>query len=214
MRFIEVLVEGSSDVPAAREVLKRRLGLEEDKHFRIHPHRGKGRLPTNLLKKPDAGHDFLLTQLPLKLRNYGRMASGTFFPAVVVLVDADRDDCKRLKASLTNMLERLDHKPPQVLFRIAVEETESWFLAQPNAVQRAYSRAKLSEIKRIAPDQVCGAWERLAEALGYDPQDCGGQDKQEWATAIAPHLDLDEPLSPSLRAFIEGVARMISAPPT
>lgn len=211
MRFIEVLVEGSSDVPATREILKRQLGLEEDREFRIHPHRGKGKLPVNPLKRPEPGHDFLLTQLPLKLRNYGRMASSTFSPAVVVLVDADRQDCKTLKNSLLDMLRELDYKPRHVLFRIAVEETESWFLAQPEAVRAAYSRANLSALRGIAPDAVCGAWQRLAEALGLNPKDCDGQDKHEWATAIAPHLDLEDPPSPSLRAFIDGMARLLKS---
>ena len=50
---LEVLVEGASDVPAIKEVLQRKLGLVENAQFRIHPHRGKGKLPANPLKKPD-----------------------------------------------------------------------------------------------------------------------------------------------------------------
>ena len=52
--YIEVLLEGAADVPMVRHVLTSRLGLEERRHFRIHPHHGKGRLPTNPLSMPDA----------------------------------------------------------------------------------------------------------------------------------------------------------------
>ena len=37
MIFLEVLTEGSSDVPAVKEILTRRFNLKENEHFRIHP---------------------------------------------------------------------------------------------------------------------------------------------------------------------------------
>lgn len=86
--------------------------------------------------------------------------------AVVVLVDADDDECRVLKQKLLNMYGALPTKPARCPFRIAVEETESWFLAQPDAVRAAYSTADRSVLQGIEPDAVCGAWERLAECLG------------------------------------------------
>jgi hypothetical protein len=59
------------------------------------------------------------------------------------------------------------------------------------------------------PDSVIGAWECLAATLGKDPKDCAGADKSEWATQISPFLDLDDPKSPSLRAFILGINNII-----
>lgn len=211
MRFIEVLCEGSSDVPAIKEVLTRRFKLTEGEHFRIHPHRGKGKLPApdDRLKAPAPGNDALLAQLPIKLKNMGRQTQGGFEVAVVVVVDADDDDCRQLKLALVDLYNALPTKPRTILFRIAVEETESWFIADARAVRRAYNSASVSELAGHDPDAVCGAWERLAECLGYEPADCRGGEKVEWATAISPHLDLAAPKSPSLRSLIVGLERVL-----
>ncbi len=202
--LLEVLVEGGADMPAVREILVRRFGLVEDVDFRIHPHKGRGKLPANPRARPDPRQRGLLDQLPAKLRGYAHVPDC----AVVVLVDADDDDCRALKQSLLAMLAEITPRPACVLFRIAVEETESWLIAEPEAVRRAYPGANLRKLRKIAPDSVCGAWERLAEALGLEPVDCDGRDKHEWAENIMPMVDLDAPRSPSLRAFIAGVERL------
>lgn len=200
--FMEILVEGGADVPAVREILERRFNLIKDIHFRIHPHRGKGKLPENILSKPDPRNRGLLDQLPAKLRGFGKLPSPC---CVVVLVDADNDNCIGLKSDLIDVYRRIDRKPPCVLFRIAVEETESWFIADANAIKNAYPKADLNKITKSPPDSVIGAWENLAKALGRKPEDCIGADKIEWATRITPHLDLTDPKSPSLKAFLLGI---------
>lgn len=207
MIYLEVLCEGSSDVPVLREVLTRGLGLKEEEQFRIHPHQGKGKLPANPLKKPDVWQNALLNQLPIKLRNYGKQAAGGYETAVLVVVDADDDDCVALKTSLVEMLGKLDVRPARVLFRIAVEETESWFIADSAAVKKAYTHAKVADLEKFDADVICGAWERLAEALGLNPK--LDQDKVGWATAISPHLNLDSPKSPSLDCLIHGVPKLL-----
>jgi hypothetical protein len=214
VKFVEVLCEGEADVPVLREVLTRRFGLAEDDEFRIHPHQGKGKLPPldRLLAEPNSAQNQLLTQLPIKLSNYGKQATSQFQIVVVVLVDADDDDCRALKRSLLAVYDSLKYRPTHCLFRIAVEETESWFLADAQAVKRAYSSVDLDVLDRHGPDTVCGAWECLSEALGYE-RAVGQGLKTRWAEEIAPHLNLAAPLSPSLRAFIEGVHRVIGGPP-
>jgi hypothetical protein len=112
--FLEVLVEGSSDVPVVRHVLERRFGLKENEGFRIHPHRGKGRIPDNPLAPPDPTRRGLLDQLPAKLQGYSALGDGY---GVVVLVDADDEDCKMLKAKLLALYGILPKKPKHVLFR-------------------------------------------------------------------------------------------------
>jgi len=203
--FLEVLVEGGADVPVVQEVLQRKFHLVESESFRIHPHKGKGSLPQNPLARPDPRHRGLLDQLPAKLRGYAHLPAGY---CVIVLVDADNMDCVQLKRALVSLYNGLDRKPGCVLFRIAVEETESWFLADGSAIKAGYPRARLQKLPATPPDSVIGAWERLAEVIGLRPSDCDGADKHEWAIAISPHLDFDDPKSPSLRAFINGVARI------
>ncbi len=204
--FFEVLVEGGADVPTLKMVLERRFAMVENRDFRIHPHRGKGRLPANPLSRPALERQGLLDQLPAKLRGYGRsLGPGC---CVLVVVDADDDDCRELKKSLLAMLDALPARPPCVLFRIAVEETESWFIADVEAVKAAYPGANTREISRIEPDSVTGAWEALGQAIG----ERGVPDKRGWAERIAPHLSLDPPFSPSLGALIDGVQRVLDTP--
>ena len=199
-------MEGGADRPVVKEILQRRFGLEDGLGFRIHPHKGKGRLPNNPLARPDIKHRGLLDQLPAKLRGMSWMGEDC---CLVVLVDADAQDCVELKRQLVELYQTLDRKPGRVLFRIAVEETESWFIADPKAVKKAYPTADIGPLKKIKPDAVVGAWERLAESLKKKPALCRGLDKHQWAQRIGPHLDLDKPLSPSLRAFIGGIERCL-----
>jgi hypothetical protein len=207
--FIEVLCEGGADVPAVCDILCRRFDLRRDEHFRVHPHHGKGKLPPNPMARPEPRRRGLLDQLPAKLRGYGRAESADYAILVVVLVDADDDDCRELKSSLLKMYASLPHKPQRVLFRVAVEETESWLIADAAAVRAAFPHANLAALRRIQPDAVCGAWEALAGALGMNAGQCTGQDKMHWAEAITPHLDLKRPRSPSLRAFVTGLEALL-----
>jgi hypothetical protein len=208
MTYFEVLVEGGSDVPVVREVLMRKFGLQEGVDFRIHPHKGRGRLPDNPLAQPDRHQQTLLHQLPAKLRGFSYLGDDV---CVLVLVDADDTPCTELLAQLNAMLVSLPHKPARVMFRLAIEETESWFIADENALRQAYPKAKLKlqKLREIPPDAVVGAWERLAEAIGMRVSDITGRDKFIWATAIAPYMDLENPNSPSFRKLLEGVAREV-----
>jgi hypothetical protein len=204
--FMEVLVEGGADVPTVREILERRFNLKEDINFRIHPHRGKGKLPENILSKPNPRNRGLLDQLPAKLRGFGKLPGSC---CVVVLVDADDDNCIDLKSNLIDLYQNIESKPSCVLFRIAVEETESWFIADSVAVKSAYPEADLNKILKSPPDSIIGAWENLAKTLGRNPEDCIGADKFEWARRISPYLDLEDPKSPSLNAFLLGINNIV-----
>lgn len=206
--FLEILLEGAADVPAVKIILERRFALIEGRDFRLHPHHGRGRIPENPNRPPDPRHRGLLDQLPAKLRGYSSLPEGY---CVVVLVDADQDDCRQLKASLIELYRLLPKRPNCVLFRIAVEETESWFLADRDALNAAYPRNEMTKLlKDYRPDAAIGSWEKLARVLGRRPEDCIGGDKKEWARNITPHLDLSNPRSPSLRAFIQGIERLRS----
>ncbi len=207
MTFLEILVEGGSDVPAVKEILERHFGLQEDLDFRIHPHKGKGKLPQNPLARPNPRHRGLLDQLPAKLRSYSYLTEEY---CVVVLVDADKDNCRELKSDLLRIYQDIHPHGPRVLFRIAIEETESWFIADQRAIKVAYPGAKVNKIPNTPYDSIIGSWECLADVLGKDPRKCVGEDKKEWASKISPYLDLDSPNSPSLKAFIDGIERLLS----
>ncbi len=199
MSRIEVLVEGSSDVPVIREILTRKFSLIESRHFRIHAHKGKGNLPNKILKNPGLQNRSLLSQLPAKLRGFSTWFTDQDW--VLVLLDADNTPCNELLLDLQEMLKNLPQHP-RVLFRIAIEETESWFIADTVAIKKAFPRSNIANLKKIKPDAICGAWERLSEAIHAKVPD-----KTTWAEKIAPHLDLDAPRSPSLRKLVEGIHR-------
>ncbi|MCS4510251.1 DUF4276 family protein [Xylophilus ampelinus] len=208
MSWIEVCVEGASDVPAVREVLTRRFGLAENINFRIHAHRGKGRLPTNPLKPPEIRHQGLLDVLPAKLRGWGKSLPQN--AAVLVVVDVDDTPCHSLLSDLQQMLKALPAPVPRVLFRLAIEETESWFIADIPAMKKAYpGKLKVAKLTGILPDSIIGASERLAGSIGIPPDTVTGLTKMQWAQRIVPHLNLQDAPSPSLRKLVSGVERLL-----
>jgi hypothetical protein len=208
LNVLRVLLEGHSDVPVLREVLTRRFRLVEDRDFRLIPHQGKGALPKNPLAAPEVGRRGLLDQLPAKLRAFAGLGAGD---PVVVVVDADRTPCTELLAALQAMLNRLPQRPSSVLFRIAIEEVESWFVADVRATLAAFPRCRRERLRRVPPDAVVGAAEVLDRALGGRGGHVPGAVKVARATAIAPYLNLDDPPSPSLARLIAGLARVIDA---
>ncbi len=207
MTYFEVLVEGGADVPTMREILVRRFGLEEQTHFRIHPHKGRGKLPANPLARPDPRHQALLDQLLAKLRGFGSYFGDN--DCVLVVVDADDTPPAELLGELNAMLNQLPQRPRRVLLRLAIEETESWFLADSAALLQAYPHAKVQKLRAIPPDAVVGAWEILADAVGIPRKAVTGADKAQWAIDIAPHLNLERPGSPSLQVLIEGIEQEV-----
>ena len=211
MTYLRVLVEGESDVPVVREALSRGLAMKHE-DYRIFPHRGRGTVPRDPHRDPARANRTLLAQLPAKLRAWGKESTEGYVISVLVLVDADDDDCRELKQSILELIAKLEGPMPRVIVRIAVEETESWFLAQPEAVRRAYPRANVAQMRRIEPDAICSAAERLAESLGLDPTVLTGAQKVAIAEAIAPHLDLESRRSPSFRALIDGLRRITESP--
>ena len=212
MNWLEVLVEGDSDVPTLREILIRKFAMTDGVDFRIHPHKGKGKLPLNLLKTPDRIHQGLLDQLPAKLRGYGKSLSTN--SAVLVVVDLDNDSEHSLIQSLEKMLAQLPSKP-MVMFRLAIEETESWFIADTQALKATFKNDINTKIlTKIQPDAIVGAWEQLAKALKLSPKHIGRGAKLNWAVQIAPRLDLDDPVSPSLRNLIQGIEQLRESTPS
>lgn len=203
MSWIEVLVEGAADVPVLREVLTRRFLLVENQHFRVHAHQGKGNLRSDVLRVHNLNNRSLLNQLPSKLMAFGK--SFTRQQWVLVVIDADDTSPSQLLDDLESMLAKIPNHP-RTLFCIAVEETESWFIADTKAVKKAYPKSKIAVIKNISPDAVCGAWEKLAEAI-----QASGKDKVAWAEKISPFLNLDNPRSPSFLTLLNGIERELQA---
>ena len=207
MIWLEVLVEGISDVPTIKIILEKKFNLISGKDFAIYWHCGRGNLPIDPHAISVPKHLGLLDQLPSKLRVYAKRPPQTV--VVLVVVDTDKTPCVELLRDLNNMLAALTEKP-QVLFRLVIEEIESWFISDVNALRSAYpKRLDKAVLRGLQPDAIVGAWEKLAKALKFDESTAGPGVKLGWAEKISPHLNLDQPRSPSLRKFIEGVDRLV-----
>lgn len=208
---LEFLVEDASGSKLIESLLPKLLG---DSHtWRIHPYRGIGRIPPGLQSKGDASKRLILDQLPRLLRGYGKTPG---IDAVVVVIDADRQDCTVLLAQLEALLADCD-PAPRTLFRLAIEEVEAWYFGDKQAVLSAYPKAKQEVLNRYQPDSICGTWETLADAIypggSAALKNTGwplpGQIKVEWAEKIGPLLNIEENSSPSFGKLRDGVRRLV-----
>ncbi len=212
---IEVLVEDSSGTKLINALLPTVIGPHGEPHtWRVHPYKGIGRLPRGLSAKSDPAKRALLDQLPRLLAGYGKTHG---IDAVVVVLDSDQRDCKVFLAEL-NALSKDCQPTPNTLFRLAVEEIESWFLGDRQALLAAYPRAKTAVLSRYQQDSVCGTWELLADAVysggSKAIQAAGwplpGQVKNEWAEKIGPHMNIESNQSPSFCKFRDGLRRLVA----
>ncbi len=197
-------MEGLSEADLLRGWLQRFLPRHS---FKVIHHEGKGRVPKDPVQPPDPKRRGLLDQLPAKLRAYGE-ALDAATDRVLVLVDADEDDCVELKARMVSLLDVCPNQPV-ALFRIAIEETEAFYLGDQTALRKAFPQAKLYKLKSYEQDSVCGTWEVFMEVIGATRED-----KRAWAEQMAPHLGTDwqENRSPSFRSFCTALLRLAGEP--
>jgi hypothetical protein len=213
----EILVEGQTELTSLSILMQKILGEYGYPHtWKIHKHRGIGKIPENPEAKPNRHDQTLLHNLPSKLRAYGD--EGRDDVVVVVLVDLDdRDDCIAFKNTLSGLLDYC-HQKPRALFRIAIEELEAWFLGDQQAIKNAYPEVKQPILDAYIQDSQCGTWEKLAEAVYPGGLAALGQhgkrsvkileQKRIWAKEICPSIDVETNQSPSFRAFRDGIRRM------
>lgn len=198
-----MLVEGVADAVFVRILAQRLLPRHSVRTIR---HEGKGKLPADPRARPDPRRRDLLHQLPAKLRAYGQ-AHDASVDRVVVLLDADQQDCVDLKRRLEALVAACD-PAPTVAFCIAIEETEAFFLGDPRAIRRAYPSADLRRAAGYEQDSICGTAELLQRVLGERYED-----KPAWAEAIVPYLALADRgrsanRSPSFHYFRRALLRM------
>jgi Domain of unknown function (DUF4276) len=204
---LHILVEGPSEAAFLRGWFPRFLPRHG---FNVIQHRGKGRLPGEPSSRPDPRREGLLDRLPAKLRAYGR-ALDPATDRILVFLDLDADDCGELKERLLRVLDACDPRPV-VLFRIAIEETEAFYLGDPQAIKKAFPQANLRKLKSYAQDSVCGTWEVFREVVR-----ARSEDKVRWAERMAPHLGIEwrgrgaNP-SPSFQQFCKGLRKLAGEP--
>jgi len=201
---VEFLVEEPSMEAALRAMLPPWLGKVD---FDVYPHQGK---------------QDLLANLPARLRGYSR-----FFPEnwrLIVLIDRDDSDCKALKARLefaaanAGLVTRTTSVDGRyvVANRVVIEEVESWYFGDWEAVRGAYPKIDRKWPGKAGyrnPDAIAGgtweAFERVAQEAGYFT---GGLRKVEAAREIGSRLNPARNTSRSFQAFREVVDEIIAEP--
>ena len=199
---VDILVEDESTEAALRELVPK---IAPGLSFQVYRFGSKNRL---------------LKKLKDRLTGYASILQPGQY--VMVLVDRDSDDCRRLKA-------RLEHAAKQaglgtksmassggwrVVNRIAVEELEAWFFGDWEAVLQAYPRVDRNvPAKRNYrdPDAIRGgtaeALERCLKAAGYFPT---GLPKIEVAREIAQHMEPTRNKSRSFQLFCRTIEELAS----
>lgn len=198
---IEFLVEEESAEVTLCQILPQMLKSEVT--FQIHVFQGK----------PD-----LLQKLPGRLRGYKAWLPDDW--KIVVLMDEDREDCKKLKETLEKTahdagLSTASASKPgtrfQVLNRLAIEELEAWFFGDILAIHCAYPRFPSSlgeKAKYRNPDAIRGGtWEALEQELQNVGYFKAGLPKIEAAREISRYMKPESNRSKSFQVFRAGLKR-------
>jgi hypothetical protein len=165
------------------------------------------------------GKSDLRRSLPVRLRAQASWAPKTW--RTVVLVDRDTEDCVALREELDAAARGAGlgiwagpSSDWSVVNRIAIEELESWYFGDWEAVRAAYPGVPATIPHKEPfrdPDGVRGgtweAFERILQGAGYFD---GGLRKIEAAREISTHVDLDRNRSRSFAKLAE-VLRSIRA---
>jgi hypothetical protein len=198
---VEILVEEPSMETALRLLLPK---LIEDLSFEIYPYQCK---------------QDLIANLPDRLRGYRLWLPENW--RVVVLLDRDAEDCRRLKNQLEQIAISAGMKtkstvhlePFVVVNRLAIEELEAWYFGDWAAVHSAYSRVSRTipyKAKYRDPDAIKGgtweAFERILKRAGYFN---GGLRKIEAARAIAQYMTPKINRSKSFQVFRSCLGEMV-----
>lgn len=200
VEHVEVLVEEPSMEAALRELLPKILtGVT----FHIYPFQDKADL---------------LQRLPDRFRGYANWLPKNW--RVIVIVDRDDDDCRKLKQQLEQMATeaglvtktRAGNKPYTVINRLAIEELEAWYFGDWDAVKAAYPRVSVKipqQAKYREPDAIAGgtweAFERILKKAGYFKT---GLRKIEAARTVASFMDPTRNRSRSFQVLREVLFEM------
>lgn len=180
VKHLEILVEEPSMEMFLRVILPKILG---DITFKVYP----------FLCKED-----LLKRLCGRLKGYASWIPDEW--RILVIVDRDDDDCFELKDKLERMASEASlvtraqahGNPYTVINRIAIEELESWYFGDWEAVRAVFPKvpaALTSKAKYRDPDAIKGgtweAFERVLQEYGYFKS---GLRKIEAARDIGPRM--------------------------
>ncbi|SMP39763.1 protein of unknown function [Desulfonatronum zhilinae] len=200
---LEMLVEEASAEEALRHLLPSLL---------------RGRARTKVI---NLGSKYkLLKVLEDRLRAYRTRIDKGEDLRIVVLLDRDDDDCVLLKGRLEQAAAKAGlpskSRPDGsgrffVVNRIVIEELESWFIGDPEALRRTFSG-----LPRINPNGGIfrnpdngGTWEALHRFLKKHGIYRNSYPKIDAARRIAPNMRVDRNRSGSFGQFVAGIEAVL-----
>ena len=160
------------------------------------------------------GKHHLLGNLSSRLKSYRHGMRDDL--RIMVLIDEDRQDCLKLKATLEKIAREAglvtksratSNTNFQVVNRIAIEELEAWFFGDPKAVRAAFPRVSKTferQAKYRNPDAIAGGTHEALERL-LKRHYKRGFNKTVMARKIASHMDPACNTSKSFQVFVEGL---------
>ena len=201
---IEFLVEEQSAEEALRHLLPRLIGGRA--HWKI----------INLGSKYK-----LLKVLSQRLAAYRQRIHQGEDLRVVVLLDRDNDNCETLKRQLEEEARTVGlttQSAPDsdgrfmVLNRIVIEELESWFIGDPTALRKAFTRLpRIDASKGIFRNPDNGrSWEALHRFLKKHGIYRSHYPKIDAARRIARKLDVNANRSRSFQVFVRGMEALLA----
>jgi hypothetical protein len=201
---LHILVEGPSERAFLEPWAARLL---HGHPVRVHPHQGKGKLPTDMTARPEPKRRGLLDQLPATLRGFAKSLDPKK-DGVVVLVDADEDDAQNL-ASRIQRLATACCGAVRVSVTLAIEETEAFYLGDLRALERAFPDADLRRARAYVPDSIVATWELFGEIV-HD----GGGNKVAWAEAMGKVVTVQpgRNRSPSFNDLLRALLALLPVP--
>ncbi len=158
------------------------------------------------------GKSDLLKKLPKRLKGFRNCLSSE--DKIIILIDNDNKDCNELKNKLEKTARdagfttrTMNKKEFQVINRIVIQELESWFLGEIDAIRKSYPRISCNLSKRKKqyrnPDQLTNTCETLLRCLnknGYY-NNIKYLPKSEVAKSISKNMNPDNNVSPSFNLF-------------
>lgn len=203
VEHLEFLVEEPSMEAFLRTLLPRML--PNHLSFEVHPFQGK---------------NDLLLNLPQRLHGYARWLPDTW--RIIVILDQDDDDCRRLKQRMEIIATQAGLRTRrnaasgnwQLVNRLSIEELEAWYFGDWEAVCHAYPRVsrRVPQQKLYRnPDSINGGtwenFERILQRAGYFQ---GGLAKIEAARTLGQLIDPNQNRSRSFEVFRDVLYEVVS----
>ncbi len=125
---------------------------------------------------------------------------------ILITIDQDKNDCKKLKQDLQKIFHEKCHCPYKI--RIVCKELESWFLGDFNAISLAYPKFKSEKYRHKTDIRYVDKIDQPSKKLLKMITEIDGRkflSKGEMSEKISPHLNINQNTSPSFNQTIQAI---------